>query len=170
MHVPGQGRAGVDSHHALPVVEASLEALEGTDFAPFRRLAHMPWAMTAHVLYGAVDAERPATTSGRVVAQVVRGAIGFDGVLITDALSMDALAGDLAERARAAIAAGCDLALHCNGDLGEMERIAGATPALGAAARARLERAAAMRRAPDDFDPAAAARRLAALLGDADAA
>lgn len=119
-HVPGHGRAGVDSHRALPVVDADPAELEATDFAAFRALAHLPAAMTAHVVYAAIDPMRPATTSPRVLDEIVRGTIGFQGLLMSDDLSMQALSGDIAERAEAALAAGCDIALHCNGRLPEM--------------------------------------------------
>src|SRR5204863_503472 len=122
-HVPGHGRAPVDSHHACPLVETSYQELANTDFAPFRALAAMPWAMTAHIVYSAIDPSAPATLSSRVLAEVVRGEIGFDGVLVSDDLSMRALGGALGDRTRLALAAGCDLALHCNGDPGEMEEV-----------------------------------------------
>ncbi len=130
-HIPGHGRASVDSHASLPVVDAARELLEHTDFAPFRALSDMPWAMTAHVVYAAIDAGAPATTSPRVIAEVVRGWIGFDGVLVSDDLCMRALAGTPGERAALALAAGVDVLLHCNGDLAEMEAIAAVCPRLG---------------------------------------
>ena len=139
-HVPGHGRGMVDSHLSLPVVDITRAELEGSDFQPFKALADMPWAMTAHVVYRAIDPDRPATTSPAVVAQIVRGHIGFDGVLIGDDLSMEALAGSIAERAAATLAAGCDLALHCNGKMAEMKVLADAVPEIGAAAKARLAR------------------------------
>jgi len=142
-HLPGHGRGVVDSHHALPVVDAPLEALAARDFRPFGALADLPWGMTAHVLYTALDPDRPATLSPRVIGEVVRGLIGFDGLLVSDDLSMGALAGPLAERASAAVAAGCDLALHCTGDLAEMAAVAAAVPILSAAGRRRLARALA---------------------------
>ncbi len=163
-HLPGHGRAPIDSHHALPVVEASRDELRGVDFVPFRALAHMPWAMTAHVVYNALDAGRHETQSPLVIAEVIRGEIGFTGVLASDDLSMAALAGSLAERARGALAAGCDLALHCSGVLAEMVEIADAVGALSAAAEARLRRAAGMARAATEIDPAALAERLEVLL------
>jgi beta-N-acetylhexosaminidase len=166
-HVPGHGRALVDSHMALPVVDASQEALEGVDFAPFRALADMPWAMTAHVVYAALDPARPATTSPVVIESIIRGALGFDGVLVSDDLCMNALDGSPAERTRASLAAGCDVALHCNGDLAAMTAIAEACPPLTPAAMRRLARANAWRRAPEPFDPAAARARVDALLGSA---
>ncbi|MCZ6523195.1 MAG: beta-N-acetylhexosaminidase [Alphaproteobacteria bacterium] len=163
-HLPGHGRARVDSHHALPVVEASRDELRGTDFVPFQALAHMPWAMTAHVVYSALDAARPATQSPRVINEVIRGEIGFAGVLASDDLSMAALTGSLAERARGALAAGCDLALHCSGELAEMVAIADAVGPLSAAAQERRRRAAGAVRAATEIDPAALAERLGRLL------
>lgn len=123
-HVPGHGRALQDSHKALPVVSVARQVLESTDFAPFRDLADMPAAMTAHVVYEAVDPDNPATTSATVIRDVIRGAIGFDGLLISDDLSMKALQGGLGARAAAAHRAGCDVVLHCNGDMAEMQAVA----------------------------------------------
>ena len=120
-HIPGHGRAAADSHHDLPVVEAAAAELEKMDFPPFRALAHMPWAMTAHVVYTALDKDNPATTSERVIRDTIRGRLGFDGVLVSDDIGMKALSGSFAERAAAALAAGCDLVLHCSGDMAEME-------------------------------------------------
>ncbi|MCK0208375.1 beta-N-acetylhexosaminidase [Starkeya koreensis] len=135
-HIPGHGRARADSHLSLPVVETSRAELEATDFEPFRLLADLPLGMTAHVVYAAIDAERPATTSKRVIDEIIRGHIGFDGALMSDDLSMGALAGSLASRAESSFAAGCDLALHCNGRLDEMAEVASRAPLLeGEAAR-----------------------------------
>ena len=143
-HVPGHGRARADSHHALPVVETPRDELERSDFAPFRELADMPLAMTAHICFTALDPEDPVTTSARIVEEVIRGSIGFDGLLYSDDLSMKALAGGLGERAAASLAAGCDLALHCNGDPDEMADVMAAcgpmTPAAAARWAAALER------------------------------
>jgi len=139
-HIPGHGRAAVDSHLELPIVEASLAELEARDFAPFAALRDLPMAMTAHVVYRAIDPDRPATTSPTVVERVIRGAIGFDGLLITDDLSMKALGGPLGGRAAAAYAAGVDVALHCNGDLAEARAVAQVAPELTGKA---LERARA---------------------------
>jgi beta-N-acetylhexosaminidase len=139
-HIPGHGRARADSHESLPVVETSREELEATDFEPFRLLADLPLGMTAHVVYAAIDPDLPATTSKRVIDEVIRGHIGFDGALMSDDLSMGALAGSLAVRAEAAFAAGCDLALHCNGRLDEMAEVASRSPLLeGEAARRCVE-------------------------------
>jgi beta-N-acetylhexosaminidase len=144
-HIPGHGRAWVDSHEQLPVVTAPLATLEKTDFAPFRALRRCPWAMTAHVVYDALDAERPATLSPVVIGEVIRGHIGFQGVLISDDLSMKALTGSFEWRAAAALAAGCDLVLHCNGRLGEMIAVAKGASPLSAHALARLKAAEAQR-------------------------
>ncbi len=163
-HIPGHGRATVDSHHALPRVETSRAALEASDFAPFRALADMPWAMTAHIVYAAIDAERPATLSPRVIDEVIRSDIGFDGVLVSDDLSMRALGGSFAERAAGAIGAGCDLVLHCNGDMKEMIAITGAVPALTPAARRRLDRAEARRGTAQPIDRETLEARFRALL------
>jgi len=153
-HVPGHGRARVDSHLSLPRVSASRAELEASDFAPFRALADAPWAMTAHIVFEAIDPERPATVSPRVIAEVIRGSIGFDGVIVSDDLSMHALSGSLAQRAQAALAAGCDLALHCNGEPAEMAELAGAVGDLPAASARRLARAAAVPAAPAPLDEA----------------
>lgn len=140
-HIPGHGRAGVDSHHALPVVETPLDTLRAVDFAPFAALADLPMAMTAHVVYSAIDPDRPATLSRKLIAEVIRGDIGFDGLLMTDDVSMKALSGSVAESAEAALSAGCDLVLHCNGDIDEMRALANTVPDLSGAALARAERA-----------------------------
>lgn len=123
-HMPGHGRARCDSHKNLPVVDASLEELEGRDFAPFHALRALPLAMTAHVVYTALDPDYPATTSATVIGETIRGRIGFEGLLMSDDLSMKALKGDFEARTRASLAAGCDLVLHCNGDMAEMEAVA----------------------------------------------
>jgi beta-N-acetylhexosaminidase len=163
-HMPGHGRAQVDSHHDLPVVEAPIEQLETTDFAPFRALADMPIGISAHVRFDALDAARPATTSATVICDIIRGAIGFDGLLLTDDLSMSALKGDVADRARASLDAGCDVALHCNGRLSEMKSIAAAVSRLSGQA-ARRYRAALERLSPaKPFDAAEGASQLAALI------
>lgn len=122
-HMPGHGRAFADSHHALPVVHADLATLDGWDFAPFKALSDMPLAMTAHVVFDAVDPNHPATTSKKAV-KLMRKELGFAGLILTDDLSMKALSGSLGERARAALKAGCDVVLHCNGDLEEMREVA----------------------------------------------
>src|SRR5262245_6635188 len=135
-HMPGHGRATVDSHHALPHVGASRETLERTDFLPFKLLADLPWAMTGHLLFDAIDPTAVITVSARGVRDVIRGHIGFDGLLLSDDLSMQALGGSLGERAERSLAAGCDIALHCNGRMDEMTEIVGRTgPMTGAASR-----------------------------------
>ncbi|HWW64776.1 MAG TPA: beta-N-acetylhexosaminidase [Sphingomonadaceae bacterium] len=151
-HIPGHGRARADSHVELPVVEASAEELE-RDLEPFIRLAAAPMAMTAHVVYPAWDAARCASLSPVVIGDIIRGRIGFDGLLMSDDLGMSALAGGFAERAAGVLAAGCDIALHCSGDMAEMEAVAGAVGAIGAEARARLDRAMASAAAPPDGAP-----------------
>ena len=166
-HIPGHGRATVDSHLSLPVVEASRDELEARDFAPFRALADAPWAMTAHVVYRAIDPDRPATTSARVIGEIVRGLIGFDGVLVSDDLSMKALAGGFDGRTRQALDAGCDVVLHCNGDMAEMEAVAVGLRPLTEIAQERVARAASMKRRPQPFDAADAALRVERALGAA---
>lgn len=163
-HMPGHGRPTVDSHVDVPVVEASLADLEAVDFVPFKALNDMPWAMTAHVIYTAIDRSAPATVSARVIATAIRGTIGFDGVLLSDDIGMGALAGSFAERARAVLAAGCDAALHCSGDLAEMAAVIDGAGSLSEASQRRLARAEAMRRRPDAFDRHAAAARVEILL------
>lgn len=129
-HLPGHGRSVVDSHFDLPRVTASRDVLEEVDFAPFRALASLPMAMTGHLVYEAVDPENPATLSSRVISDCIRGTIGFNGLLMTDDISMKALADPLKVSAGRAIEAGCDLVLHCNGDMEEMQAVAGAVPEL----------------------------------------
>lgn len=136
-HMPGQGRAAADSHEMLPVVDASADEMKG-GLAPFRALAHAPFGMTAHVLYTAWDSERCATLSPTVIDEVIRGRIGFAGLLLSDDLTMRALSGSMAERARGAVAAGCDLVLHGSGDLAEAEEIASALASAGSELGARL--------------------------------
>lgn len=144
-HIPGHGRGTVDSHLACPVVDTPRSELDTTDFAPFRALNAMPWAMTAHIVYTALDPQFPATLSTRVIDGVIRRAIGFDGVLVSDDLSMQALGGSLGERAAGALAAGCDLVLHCNGKLDEMREVAAATRLLDPEAQRRLAQGEARR-------------------------
>ncbi|PWB93499.1 beta-N-acetylhexosaminidase [Methylosinus sporium] len=161
-HIPGHGRARADSHLELPVVEASRAELEAQDFIPFRADADLPLGMTAHVVYRAIDPELPGTLSKAVIEEIIRGLIGFDGLLMTDDLSMKALSGGFRARAEGAIAAGCDVVLHCNGDLAEARAVAeGAGDLVGRA----LERArAAKAKAPKEFDPVDGARQLDAAL------
>ncbi|MGE3934287.1 MAG: beta-N-acetylhexosaminidase [Rhodospirillaceae bacterium] len=164
-HIPGHGRAREDSHIALPVVDAGIALLRRTDFAPFRALNDQPMAMTAHVVYTAVDDRAPASASRAVIDGVIRGDIGFDNFLLSDDIGMGALAGSMSERTRAVLDAGCDAALHCSGELDAMQEIAAAARPLDDAALARFERVLAARRAPDAFDHAAAEARLGTLLG-----
>ena len=164
-HMPGHGRAGSDSHLSLPVVEASREELEAHDFAPFRMLTDMPLAMTAHVVYTALDPERPATTSRIVMDEVIRGHLGYDGLVMTDDLSMHALSGSFRDRTEAAFSAGCDMALHCNGSIDEMTGVAEAAPSLSGEALRRAEAALArIRHEPEPLDPGDARARLDAAL------
>jgi beta-N-acetylhexosaminidase len=165
-HIPGHGRAGADSHLALPRVEASLDELSSSDFVTFRSLSQCPIAMTAHVVYESIDPQRPCTTSPKVIRDVIRGEIGFDGLLMSDDLSMKALDGPLSVRAKAALFAGCDLVLHCNGDLNEMRDVATEVKPLEGPAFKRSEQALAHLSAPSaDFDASAASARLTQLLG-----
>jgi len=155
-HIPGHGRAAADSHLALPVVDTPLPELQATDFAAFRALSHLPMAMTAHAVFTAVDADAPATVSAKAIGEVIRGFIGFDGLLMSDDLSMHALSGSLEERTRACIGAGCDLALHCNGKMGEMAAVAFAAPHLEGRALARFEAALDALKAPEPLEREAA--------------
>ena len=123
-HIPGHGRATADTHFRLPEVDTPRAELERTDFAAFQPLADLPMAMTAHVVFSALDPAHPATTSATIIEQVIRGVIGFQGLLMSDDVSMNALAGSIAERTRAIFAAGCDMVLHCNGKLDEMREVA----------------------------------------------
>jgi beta-N-acetylhexosaminidase len=163
-HMPGHGRALIDSHVGLPRVEAGLEELRRSDFVPFRRLRDMPWGMTCHLVFAAIDPARPATASPDVIGGCIRGEIGFDGVLVTDDLSMGALSGTLAQRVRAAIAAGCDLALHCNGKLEEMAEVAEAAGQVRDATKARIERGERLRQRRAAIEFAAASSRLDELM------
>lgn len=164
-HIPGHGRAMADSHYDLPVVDAPLEALRQRDFPPFVALADVPFAMTAHIVYTALDAARPATTSSAIIADVIRGELGFSGLLMTDDLSMKALTGRFEDRARASLDAGCDLLLHCNGDMAEMRAVMAGCRPLDAAGAERWERVQGLRAAtPPDLDLAEAEADLARLL------
>ena len=146
-HLPGHGRALADSHEHLPRVTASLVELRQSDFLPFRSMRDAPLGMTAHIVYDAIDPDRCATLSPQAI-RLIRDELAFDGLLMTDDVSMHALTGPMAERAASALAAGCDLVLHCNGDMGEMEAVAGAVTALTGAAQRRSDRALALRAAP----------------------
>ena len=170
-HMPGHGRAFADSHHDLPVVHADLAHLDAWDFAPFRALSDMPLAMTAHVVFDAIDPKHPATTS-RKALKLMRRDLGFGGLILTDDLSMKALSGSLAGRAEAALKAGCDVVLHCNGDLAEMRAVAEGVGKLKGKAARRAEAALArIVREPEPFDPLEARDRFDALMsGRLDAA
>lgn len=164
-HVPGHGRAMADSHLELPVVTASRAELESTDFVPFQALADLPAAMTAHVVFRAIDAAAPASTSGVVTSEVIRGSCGFDGLLMSDDLGMHALSGPFSERTRAVIEAGSDLALHCSGNIEELAEVAEAAPWLSGRSLQRFERALATTERPaEPFDEVAARTTLASLV------
>jgi beta-N-acetylhexosaminidase len=169
-HIPGHGRATADTHFRLPEVDTSRTELERTDFAAFQPLADLPMAMTAHVVFSALDPAQPATTSATIIQQVIRGVIGFQGLLMSDDVSMNALAGSIAERTRAILSAGCDMVLHCNGKLDEMREVAAETPELSGMALERARRALASRGAPQAFDRLAARAELEALVDRARAA
>jgi beta-N-acetylhexosaminidase len=163
-HIPGHGRATADSHFRLPTVDTAREELERTDFAAFIPLADLPMAMTAHVVFCTLDPAQPATTSATIIQHVIRGGIGFQGLLMSDDVSMNALAGSIAERTRAIVEAGCDMVLHCNGKLDEMREVAGQTPELSGKALERAVKALASRKAPQPFDRRAARAELDALV------
>jgi len=167
-HIPGHGRAMADSHLQLPIVTASRSELHQVDFSPFRQLADMPWAMTGHLVYPELDPDYPVTHSSTIISDVIRTDIGFDGVLCTDDLSMNALGGGYRQRAELALAAGCDLVLHCNGDMTEMKAVAEGLGPLSGKAVERLRRGDDLRRAcldPTPFDADAARARLHHLTG-----
>ena len=164
-HIPGHGRAAVDSHEDVPVVTTPRDELDRVDFAPFRAMADSVLGMTGHVVFEAIDAQHCATLSPATI-RVIRDDIGFDGLLMTDDLSMNALRGTLEARAGAALAAGCDVVLHCNGDLREMQALAAVLPALDGTPLARAARAEAARRDPDPTDIPDAVARYRALTGE----
>lgn len=161
-HIPGHGRALHDSHLSLPHVDADLATLED-DFKPFRDLADQGWGMTAHVVLTAVDPHHPATQSSKVIREIIRGHIGFDGLLVSDDLNMEALQGPIGARAAASLAAGCDVVLHCSGKQEEMEQVAASSAPLSPEARRRLERAQPP--APKPFDRTEALHELQELVG-----
>lgn len=163
-HLPGHGRAKADSHMELPVVDTPREELERTDFTPFRALARSHLGMTAHVVFSQIDPSSPATTSKKVIDEVVRGFIGFDGLLMTDDLTMRALRGSLSERVKASVAAGCDMILHCTRHMEEMREIADATPLLSGKALERAERAMAAFKRPRAIEVAVLQSRVDAAL------
>ena len=164
-HMPGHGRARVDSHHELPVVDAARGEL-AHDFGPFAALKDLPMAMSAHLLYTAIDPHRPATASPVVVQEIMRGEIGFDGLILSDDLSMKALKGPFDERAAAVIEAGLDIVLHCNGDLEEARAVASAAPVLSGASLRRAKAAQAAIKAPQSFDIERGGREFAAITAE----
>jgi beta-N-acetylhexosaminidase len=166
-HVPGHGRAAADSHLALPRVATGAEELSATDFVTFRSLNHCPMAMTAHVVYEEIDPQRPATTSPKVIRDVIRGEIGFEGLLLSDDVSMNALSGPISVRAKAALFAGCDIVLHCCGKMEEMREVAEEAKPLEGLSLKRAQAALAHLAPPEAFDPKAAQARLSELLGAA---
>jgi beta-N-acetylhexosaminidase len=167
-HIPGHGRALADSHLALPRVAAPYPELSTHDFVTFRGVNDAPIAMTAHIVYESVDPERPATTSSRVVQTIIRREIGFDGLLLSDDLSMAALQGPLGKRAKSALLAGCDVVLHCNGNFDEMKEVAANVKLLAGDALRRAEAALSQYRTPADLDIGKAEAHLAALMGTKD--
>jgi beta-N-acetylhexosaminidase len=163
-HIPGHGRATADTHFRLPTVDADQNELKATDFAAFQPLSDLPMAMTAHVVFSAFDPAHPATTSATMIERVIRGLIGFQGLLMSDDVSMNALAGSIAERTHAIFVAGCDIVLHCNGKLDEMRDVARQTPDLSGEALQRANAALASRKAPLAFDRVAGRAELDALM------
>lgn len=166
-HIPGHGRATTDSHLELPVVDAPLEDLRRSDFLPFKAMNDCPMAMTAHIVYRTIDAENPATTSAKLISEIIRDEIGFEGLLMSDDVSMKALSGDFATRTDAIFAAGCDVVLHCNGVMEEMRAVASATPALDGVAAKRAERAINSRTAQDETKEAAIRSEFEAMVASA---
>jgi len=166
-HIPGHGRASADSHVALPVVSTALGDLVTNDFVPFAALSDMPMAMTAHVLYSDIDHDLPATTSPTVIRSIIRQRIGFDGLLMSDDVSMGALSVDYESRANAVYAAGCDLVLHCNGNIAEMRDIARVAPSLDGLAGERAARALSRRHSPKRFDAEAGRKEFLSLAARA---
>lgn len=163
-HTPGHGRSMVDSHFDLPRVDTDVDTLAETDFVPFRALHDVPWAMTAHIVYTAIDPEQPATLSRTVIAEIIRGEIGFSGLLLSDDLSMKALKGGLDELAQGSLEAGCDVVLHCNGDMAEMEKVVKGAKPLSSVGLARYEQGQRRLNADPDFDQADLQDELSALM------
>jgi len=166
-HMPGHGRATADSHLTLPIVEASRDLLDRTDFVPFAALRDLPAGMTGHIVFRDIDPAQPATTSPAVIRDIIRGRINFDGLLMSDDVSMNALTGDYGERARAIHDAGCDLVLHCSGRIEEMRAIAAATPVLAGKASERAARALALLTPAQSFDRTAGRAELLAIAARA---
>lgn len=163
-HMPGHGRGFADSHHSLPVVDTPLETLKAHDFEPFRRMNGELMAMSAHVVYTAIDPDRPATTSSTVIEDILRGYLGFDGLLMSDDSSMNALAGTLGERAANIVSAGCDIVLHCNGLMDEMKAVAANVPELSGKALERANRVMDAFAKPDADDEAALAEEFETIM------
>ncbi len=163
-HIPGHGRAGVDSHEKLPIVDTVRGTLSATDFAPFSALSDAPLAMTAHVIYSEIDEDNPATTSATVISEIIREEIGFSGALMSDDLSMKALGGSFEDRTQASLAAGCDLVLHCNGNMDEMEAVAKQAPKLADQALVRTDKALGMRTDPERVDLEGLIHRFSSLV------
>lgn len=163
-HIPGHGRSMVDSHFDLPRVDSDVDTLAATDFVPFRALHDIPWAMTAHIVYSAIDPKLPATLSRTVISEVIRGEIGFTGLLLSDDLSMKALKGGLDELAQSSLEAGCDVVLHCNGDMAEMELVVKGAKPLSSIGRARYEQGQRRLNAGADLDRADLSDELLALM------
>ena len=164
-HIPGHGRASADSHEALPVVTESLDILNRSDFIPFKSLAFLPLGMTAHILYTALDSEFPATLSRKVI-DYIRRDIGFNGLLMSDDISMKALRGDLGELTERTLNSGCDIVLHCNGIMAEMQKIAEACPALNPKAEGRFQTALKQLHAPYGFDYEEAEQMIESLVAE----
>jgi beta-N-acetylhexosaminidase len=169
-HIPGHGRATADSHDKLPVVGADRASLEATDFAAFRPLNALPLGMTAHVVFSAIDPVAPATTSVTIVRDVIRDSIGFSGLLMSDDISMGALSGSIGDRTKAAIAAGCDMVLHCNGKMDEMRAVATAAPRLLGAPARRADAALMLRRSAAPIDIAVSRAEFSTLMAGAEPA
>src|SRR6202167_833090 len=163
-HIPGHGRATADSHKSLPVVSTDQQTLDRTDFAAFRLLKALPMAMTAHVVFTAIDPVVPATLSPRIVRDVIRDSIGFQGLLMSDDISMGAWSGSIADRSRAAIAAGCDVVLHCNGEMAQMRKVAASVPVLSGEAARRAAAALATRRRAKSIDMASSRAEFSRLV------
>ncbi len=151
-HIPGHGRATADSHLELPVITTEADILRQSDFAPFKELSHLPLAMTAHVIYEAFDRDQPATLSPTIINEIIRGHMGFDGLIMSDDLSMKALSQSFERRTRQAFAAGCDVVLHCNGDMAEMDVIAHNTPRLESKSLKRAQAALKGLNYPQNYD------------------
>jgi len=163
-HIPGHGRGMVDSHHELPVVDVPLDDLDAHDFVPFRALNKELMGMSAHLVFNAIDPERPATTSRKVIEEIIRGRIGFDGLLMSDDSSMNALKGTLGERAANIVAGGCDIVLHCNGVMSEMLQVVKEVPPLTGRSLERAKAVEAGFPAADDADEASLRDEFNAML------